>query len=377
MKSFLLFCFAALNGIIFAQNNLTFSFTYQDSVRAYKVYVPQKYLDNPTAEVPLLLNLHGLGSENWQQEVYGDFRPIADTENFIICHPNGTFNSSGQRFWNAGFASTIDDIGFLSALIDTLKLKYNINDEKVFSTGMSNGGFMSLTLACELSDKVKAVASVTGSMTINQITNCSNTSAIPVMQIHGTADPTVAYNGSLGVAGIEAVVGFWVNHNGCDSVAVITNVADVNTSDNSTATRYDFNQNCGDDAAVVFYKIENGGHTWPGGSFLLPGLVTNLDFNASVEIWKFFCPESGYVGIKTEQAKDLEVKVYPNPSNNLLTVKVGDLENILEIKIYNEVGAIVKEQNEKTVNVSRLNNGVYFMKIKTEKGFYHKRFLKE
>lgn len=377
MKSFLLFCFAALNGIIFAQSNLTFSFTYQDSVRAYKVYVPQKYLDNPTAEVPLLLNLHGLGSENWQQEVYGDFRPIADTENFIICHPNGTFNSSGQRFWNAGFASTIDDIGFLSALIDTLKLKYNINDEKVFSTGMSNGGFMSLTLACELSDKVKAVASVTGSMTNNQINTCTNTNPIPVMQIHGTNDATVIYGGYTGVAGIEKVVGFWVNHNGCDSVAVITNVADVNTTDNSTATRYDFNQNCGDDAAVVFYKIENGGHTWPGGSFLLPGLVTNLDFDASAAIWKFFSPDYVSVRINSVPENDLKVKVYPNPSNNFLEVKVADLENLLNIKIFNETGDLVLEQTENRINISNLNKGVYFMKIKTDSGFYTKRFLKE
>ncbi|MFT6727552.1 MAG: polyhydroxybutyrate depolymerase, partial [Flavobacteriales bacterium] len=297
MKQTLLFVFAISSLFSTAQQNITSSFVYQDSTREFMTYIPQAYLDNSSEAVPLLLNLHGYGSVNWQQELYGDFRPIADAENFIICHPNGTVDALGSRFWNSGIGSTIDDIGFISALIDSLEILYNIDSEKVFSTGMSNGGFMSLTLACELPNKVKAVASVTGSMTAFQINNCNNTNPTPMMQIHGTNDQTVIFEGSENVEGIENVVGFWVNQNGCDSVAVQTNIPDNNAGDNSTATRYDFNQNCGDDASVVFYKVENGGHTWPGASFLIPGEVTNLDFDASAVIWEFFCPESTFNSI--------------------------------------------------------------------------------
>ena len=376
MKQTLLFLFAISSLFCTAQENITSSFIYQDNFRDLKTYVPQAYLDNSNEAVPLLLNLHGYGSVNWQQEIYGDFRPIADAENFIICHPNGTLDPDGSLYWNAGFESTIDDVGFLSALIDSLKILYNIDDEKVFSTGMSNGGFMSLTLACELPNKVKAVASVTGSMTDFQINNCTNTNPIPMMQIHGTNDQTVLYEGSGGVEGIENVVGFWVNHNGCDSVAIETNVLDIDTGDNSTATRYDFNQNCGDDASVVFYEVENGGHTWPGASFLIPGEVTNLDFDASAVIWEFFCPESTFNGINPITNKR-EVKVYPNPSNEHLHITISDSENLVGIEIYSETGKLVSEQTESHFNISELSSGFYFLKIKTDAGIYTKRFVKE
>lgn len=375
MKSFLLFCFALVVSFVSGQTNLEFSFTYQDSVRAYKVYVPQKYLDNPSVAVPLLLNLHGLGSENWRQEFYGDFRPIADNENFIICHPNGTFDATGKRFWNAGFGSAIDDVGFLSALIDTLKANYNINDQKVFSTGMSNGGFMSLTLACELPDKVKAVASVTGSMTINQMNNCTNTNPIPVMQIHGTADPTVAYNGSIGVSGIEALVGYWVNHNSCDSVATISNVPNNDTTDSSTATRYDFNQNCGDEAAVVFYKIQNGGHTWPGSAFLLPNAVTNLDFDASAVMWKFFCPDADINNIRNVN-ESIVFDIVPNPIQAKFQINVAKDNTLENVYVFDVNGSLLLQSQNSLINLESVNAGVYFVKIMTKKGVATRRVEK-
>ena len=126
MKQTLFFLFAISSLFCTAQENITSSFIYQDNFRDFKTYVPQAYLDNSNEAVPLLLNLHGYGSVNWQQEIYGDFRPIADAENFIICHPNGTLDPDGSLYWNAGFESTIDDVGFLSALIDSLKILYKL-----------------------------------------------------------------------------------------------------------------------------------------------------------------------------------------------------------------------------------------------------------
>lgn len=379
MKQFLLFLFSINSLFLTAQQTITSSFIFGDSLREFKIYLPQAYIDNPSVEVPLVLNLHGYGSENWQQEFYGDFRPIADVDNFIICHPNGTFDATGTRFWNVGLfaaSSSVDDVGFLSALIDTISTRYSIDDQKVFSTGMSNGGFMSYRLACDLPNKIKKIASVTGSMTPGLFANCTNTNAIPVMQIHGTADPLVPYNGNTTMVGIEKVIGYWVNQNGCDSVAVETNVSNDNTEDNSTATRYEFNSNCADNSSVVFYKVDNGGHTWPGSVFLLPNAVTNLDFSASAVIWKFFSPETQYTNVKNITKNEMDIKVYPNPSHEYIQIELTENESILSVQVYNEIGKLVLEQTTTMLKVSDLNKGVYFMKIKTDFGTYDKKFFK-
>ena len=376
MRITLLFLFFLFMQSIFAQQSVSGSFVLEDSTRTYTIYIPQVYLDNPSTEVPLLLNLHGYGSVNWQQMFYGDFRPIADVENFIVCHPNGTVDATGSRFWNVGFTnSTIDDVSFLSALIDTISTKYNIDTDKVFSTGMSNGGFMSYKLACELPNKIKAVASVTGSMTPSQYNNCPNMNAIPAMQIHGTADPTVPYTGNATMKPIEQVVGFWVKQNGCDSVATETAVPNHNTADNSTAIRYDFNTNCSNETSVVFYKVDNGGHTWPGTSVIIPGAVTNLDFDASAVIWKFFYPQSKYTSIDPV-LQEPEIKVYPNPSKKHFTLKLKDEEKLIDFKMYSQTGKLVLESDKLFYNIEALNTGIYYLKIKTDKTVYAKQILK-
>ena len=113
--------------------------------------------------------------------------------------------------------SDVDDIGFLNSLIDFLGNEYNIDLDRVYSTGFSNGGYMSYTLACELSDKIAAIASVTGSMYINQPILCNPERPIPVMQIHGTMDLTVPYIGSNTSESINDVISFWVNFNECSN----------------------------------------------------------------------------------------------------------------------------------------------------------------
>lgn len=375
MKQYLLFLFISIAGFLTAQQNIETSFVFQDSIRTFKIYIPQKYIDNPTEEVPLLLNLHGLGSNYIEQEFYGDFRPIADVDNFIICHPNGTINSSGSRFWNAGFGSTIDDVGFLSALIDTIIAKYSINEDKVFSTGMSNGGYMSYTLACELPNKIKKIASVTGTMSKLQYANCTNQNPIPVLQIHGTNDPIVSFNGNASSEAIEKVVGFWVNQNNCDSAFIETSIPNINLADSSTATRYVFSSSCSANAAVVFYKIENGGHTWPGAAFSLPGNITNLDFNASEVIWKFFSPESEYTSINSFIKKS-EILIFPNPTNSFVQINLKENNELLQIQVYNTNGKLILQENNSKVDISTFIQGIYYLKIFTKMGISNQKIIK-
>lgn len=271
--------------LIISQEVTTETMLHDGLERSYILYVPQSYSSN--TPVPLVLNLHGYSSNGGQQMIYSDFYNIAETEGFILVHPEGTFDSNEFQFWNSGDLSEVDDVGFLSTLIDNIVSEYNINEDRIYSMGMSNGGFMSYRLACELSDKIAAIASVTGSMSTTQLNSCNPSNPVPIMQIHGTSDPTVLYNGSFGIEPIEDVVLFWVNNNYCNTQPVFNNIADINTIDLCTAEHYLY-ENGNNDSSVELYKIINGGHTWPGAAIPLVGNNTNQDFNASEKIWEFF-----------------------------------------------------------------------------------------
>lgn len=368
MKAVIFFLILLVSTKSFAQQTLNQTISYGGITREYRIYIPAIY-DGSNA-VPLLFNLHGYGSNNAQQEFYGDFRQIADTANFIICLPNGTFDLSNNRYWNIGFApSNIDDVGFISTLIDVLSSEYNIDASRIYSTGMSNGGFMSYSLACQLSERIAAIASVTGSMTISQQSNCSPTRAVPVMQIHGTNDPTVPYSGNATFLHIDTLVKNWVNRNGCSASPTVVPVADNVTTDGSTAERFNYG-NCNDGSEVVLYKAYNATHTWPGASFNLG--VTNMDFNASLEIWKFFLrfqhPNPLPTHVK-EFTAEKNIRIYPNPSLNMLNIETNISEKITAVVIFDLQGKqIMKTENTNNIDISALNNGVYFCNIYTENG---------
>jgi len=253
--------------------------------REYILYVPSSYTGDEPA--PLVFNFHGYGSNASEQMWYGDFRPIAAGAGFLIVHPEGTlFN--GVTHWNVGgwtSGSTVDDIGFTEALIDFLSSEYNIDSTRVYSTGMSNGGFMSFLLTCQLSEKFAAIASVTGSMTPETYNDCNPQHPTPILQIHGTSDSTVPYGGSLWSKSIDDVIQYWVDNNHCNPTPTITALPDTDPTDGSTVEHivyYDGDH----DVNVEHFKVIGGGHTWPGNAF--GGGSTNYDMDASEEIWSFF-----------------------------------------------------------------------------------------
>ena len=255
--------------------------------REYRLYVPAIY-SRTTGAVPLLLNLHGYGSNYQEQENYGDFRPIADTANFLVVHPNGTIDGNGNHFWNTfGPRGTgVDDVAFRSTLIDTLTRRYRLDLNRVYSTGMSNGGFMSYELACQLGNRIAAIASVTGSMTAGRLAGCTSGRPVPVLEIHGTADNTVPYTGGtvLQFVAIPTLLNSWVQRNGCSPTPTVTPVPDTNPADGCTAERSVWTG--GRNGSVVeHFRIIGGGHTWPGSAFVIG--VTNQDISASREAWRF------------------------------------------------------------------------------------------
>ncbi|MBO9659654.1 MAG: hypothetical protein J7527_12600, partial [Chitinophagaceae bacterium] len=270
-----------------SQKTIEGSIVFDGLSRSYSVYIPASYVKGQP--VPLLFNLHGYGKDKDYQEEYRDFRPVADTAGFIIVHPNGTKERlTQQRFWNFGsvMGSKVDDLGFLEALVDTLSKKISIDQARVYCTGMSNGTFMAYYLACK-SKRFAAIGGVSGGMSVKMFNDCDATDPVPVIQIHGTKDPINSYRGNWSSKGIEAVIEFWRAKNGCNPTAVTTSIPDLVPGDKCTAERIIYSGGT-NGSQVQLIKITGGGHTWPG--LDKQGQLGKVcqDFDARLEIWRFF-----------------------------------------------------------------------------------------
>jgi len=363
LYAFFLFSCISQNSELLAQTTISKSFVFEGLTRNYRIYIPAIY--NSNTPVPLLFNLHGYTSNNIEQELYADFRPIADTANFIIIHPNGTPDALGSLTWNNFGFSTINDLGFLDALIDTASANYNIDLNRVYSTGMSNGGFMSYDLACQLSNRITAIASVTGTMLTAKLNACNPSRVVPVMQIHGTADGTVPYLGNFLFAPIETLVNTWVQKNNCNATPIQTEIPNSNTSDLTTATRFLYTGGTNGNT-VEFYKIHGGGHSWPGAPINVN--VTNMDFSACKEIWRFFSQYSLNDATSIYKVKVTQPLVFPNPSNASFYINLTEFgkSNVL---VYNQLGQIVIEnKNASGINSFELPaDGAYYLVLNGDK----------
>lgn len=341
--------------------------------RNYRLYLPANYNAN-TALRPLVLNLHGLGSNALEQENYGDFRPIADTAGFLTVAPNGTVSIIGQ-YWNAGFIpGGTNDVAFLSALIDTLKARYRVDAQRVFSTGMSNGGYMSYYLASYIPQKVAAIASVTGAITPANFPPPAPGRPMPVMQIHGTADATVPYTGGGNNVHIDTLVNFWVTYNGCNPTPQSTAIPNNSTTDGTTAVRFLYTGGAAG-STVEFFKVTGGGHTWPGSAFSIPGINTNQDFSASREIWRFFRQYSlGSLSVAGTPAQSLNLRLVPNPARDAVRIE-GAGDGTAEV--IDMAGRTVASVAGTTVSLISLPAGVYTLRYTTATGSGAAMFVKE
>jgi polyhydroxybutyrate depolymerase len=346
-----------------AQQTINASITHDGIERDYILYVPEIY-DGSTA-VPLVLNFHGFGSGASQQMFYGDFRDIADTEGFLLVHPEGT-TLIGNQFWNVGFpglSSTIDDVGFTEALIDELATLYTIDLDRVYATGMSNGGFMSFLLACQLSEKIAAVASVTGSMTQDTFDDCNAQLPTPVLQIHGTEDDVVSYNENNLSLPIPDVISYWVDHNNCETTPTTTTLPDVDVSDGSTI-EYSVYEDGDNGITTEHMKVIGGGHTWPGS--ILNSAGTNQDIDASMEIWLFFSRYDINGLLSTDDYENRHVSIYPNPTKSKINLSLNYAKEV-HYKLFSPLGkqlitGTITSGNEE-IDISHLPSNIYFLKV--------------
>lgn len=356
----------------FGQQTINASITHGGLQRDYILYVPASY--DSASPVPLLFNFHGYTSNANDQMWYGDFRSIADTAGFIIAHPQGTLDNTGATHFNVGWGgSSVDDVGFTSALIDSINAAYSINLDRVYSTGMSNGGYMSFHLACNLSDRIAAIGSVTGSMVPFTMNNCNASHMTPVLQIHGTNDGTVPYNGAAGWSeAIPNVLDHWATYNGCNTTPVIESVPNTNTSDGTTVESHSY-VNSNGCVTVKHYKIFGGSHTWAGSIFNSAG--TNYDINASKEVWRFVSQFdlNGVIntcsGVGVEEKEIPSFTIYPNPSQGQFTLKFIKHVDDVTVQVVNILGEVVAEQMIHDMDNIQLNlneqAGIYIMKVQS------------
>ncbi len=349
-----------------AQQNINGSFSFKGNNRTYILHIPASY--NASVEVPLVLNLHGYGSTASQQQFYAMFDNISDTADFIVAYPNAI-----NSVWDTVLVnSSIDDIGFLSALIDTVSKKYKIDSLRIYSTGLSMGGVMTGRLGCELSNRIAAIASVAGPMIQPFFPEYVITPSIPVLHIHGTSDSTILYDGGNTWPSVDTVIQYFVNKNNCLSVPDTFSFPDINTSDGCTVTKYHFGV-CADSTEVVFYKVFNGGHTWPGGFIDIPNLGnTNRDFKASAEIWNFFGrhklnPNATFFENTIDEN---DWVIYPNPGDGKFQLTIANWQlSIEKIIVYNVLGEIIFSLSYSgspippIIDLSNYPKGVYFLKV--------------
>jgi len=348
---------------IFSQSQENESIEHNGIERNFTISIPSYY--DGSEPMPVVFNFHGFGSNNVEQAFYGEFRPIAESEGFLVVHPQGT-EINDQAHWNVGgftLGSTTDDVDFTSTMIDFLIENYNIDQERIYATGMSNGGFMSYLLACELGDRIAAIASVTGSMTFGMFDNCNPAHPTPVMEIHGTEDEVVPYAGAIFAKAIPEVMEFWTNYNNCNSTPIENEIEDSAAPDASTATHFVYND-CDNDITTELFRINGGEHTWPGA--IIGGAGTNRDINASQEIWNFFkrfTLSNGALSSLNNEPITRPTNIFPNPSFGSIQVKSPSSQSY---QILSPLGAIIKtgdlSKGTQELELTNLTPGTYFFK---------------
>jgi len=246
--------------------------------RKYVLHIPPAY--DGERPLPLVLNLHGLGSGGAQQAAYSRLPEKADAEGFIVVSPDGTGTPRGWDF--LGAAKLEGDLTFFDDLLDRLLADLCVDETRVYAAGISNGALEAARLACRLAGRIAAVSTVA---TTVFLAPCDNERPVPLVAFHGTADTFVPFSGGPTVVGVpvapaEEQAASWAAHNGCAA-----DPARDRVSEHVERVAY---AGCRDGAVVVLFVIEGGGHTWPGAAEVAYLGATTHELTATDAMWEFF-----------------------------------------------------------------------------------------
>jgi polyhydroxybutyrate depolymerase len=267
--------------------------------RTYRVFIPAAAVQ----PMPLVFVLHGGGGAGAGMEALarGGFTDRAQSEGFAVVYPDAfrrNWNDGRKDAPSAAARRNIDDVAFISALIDAISAETQIDPGRVFAAGLSNGAMMALRLGCDLADRIAGVAAVAGTLAKDHLSACAPARAISVLVMNGTGDPLVPYDGgplmfagrSRGtLAGTGETLAIFRNHNVCAGAPVTALLQDRDEADGVRIERTVW-AGCAGGATVVLYRMQGAGHVWPGGIHARPDITgrTTGDIDATSEIWAFF-----------------------------------------------------------------------------------------
>ncbi len=256
--------------------------TSEGIVRSYLLHIPLHY--NAIRPYPLVLNFHGHSSTSLQQERRTGFSTLADQSGSIVVYPQGAIGPDHLTGWDTGplWDPKVNDVLFVSDLLNQLQTELCIDPTRIYATGFSNGGGMTNKLACDLSGRIAAFVSVAGSYPPLP-GGCHPSRAVSILEIHGTGDPVVPYNGlpSKNYPPIDQWLQQWATRNECTRRPIIS----VNAK-NIMGEEW---VGCQDNAELIHYRIQRMGHTWPIHIVIhYKGNAKTMIFNATPLIWAFF-----------------------------------------------------------------------------------------
>lgn len=284
------------------------------------------YPDNINESAPLIINMHGFGGNAIQQQSYTQMTTFAHSENIAVVYPQGVNNSWNVfTFWDN---NSNDDVGFIGMMIDDIAENFDIDLNRIYACGMSNGGYMSYRLACDLSDKITAFGSVTGNFMLNNDDyDCLDQDRdIPIIHFHGTADGVVNYYPPSfdGALTIGESIDFWTEYNNLnyETVNLISNNVEVYKYYNETNT-----------TEFVHYKVYGGGHDWFGNSW---------GFETSAELINFFMQY---------QLSDFIINQIEGDLNEDSLVNIQDIIMMINIILNNEFFIIADFNSDQTNDI--------------------------
>jgi poly(3-hydroxybutyrate) depolymerase len=321
------------------------------TTRTFIVYTPSGLPEQP----PLVIAMHGLGGSGDQHRSSSGFDKVADYGKFVVVYPDGTYKMSSSSTANGWDISSNADVEFISALIDTMKVKYKIDPNRIYATGFSMGGMMSYKLACSLSDKIAAIGPSSGYPLGNMITSCKPSRPISICHAHGTSDSTVPYST------LQNWVSKFVKSNGCTGDPVITNP--------TAKYKKQYWGPCEKGSEIIVYHFDQMTHGYVN--------KTKYDFSASDTFWAFFKrhPLNEGTAAVTVSASTLQktIPVSASCSNGVISLhSETDVQNISVSDVCGRVLFTEQYSGLFTRNVSipidRNSSGVYFVKVTGSSG---------
>jgi polyhydroxybutyrate depolymerase len=375
MKHLLVLCLSLTALGSFAQLD---SIWVGDMYRYYAIHLPPNY--DGVAELPVVIGLHGGFGSAEQLPNQSLLSESADEEGYIALYPDGLgyILAPAFHFWNAGeccgypLSAGIDDVQFISDLIDDIGNNYAVDLNRVYATGISNGGMMSYKLACELSDKIAAIAPVAGPLMSHP---CNAENPIPVIHFQSYQDSNIPYLGGVGDGAsdhynppIDSVLNVFASLNDCASL-------NDTVYDGTDFTHVVWSE-CLCSYRVEYFISTDGGHSWPGGVVAL-GDDPSVLLDANDLMWEFFQEFSLDCNVTVKEEEQMNAfEVFPNPASNI--IHIISPSPVTEVILYNQQGSqVATTVMNNNLAVDHLPVGLYVMIIKTQKYQCVRRILKE